>query len=150
QARHEMEDVPEELGPLAVRRHHRAQQEGEIDAGLSELGGGPEQRGENEGAGQPSDQRRPDAHAIACSNATAAPINDRCVSACGKLPRNAPSSGSISSEKSPTSLDRPTRSSISSAASDMRPAWMRASTSQNEQVRNAPSFPETPSSPRYR
>src|SRR6185503_16175496 len=82
--------------------------------------------------------------------AIAASTSARWTSACGKLPRNAPLPGSISSAYSPTSLARPASRSISSVASSTRPDRASALTSQNEQFRKLPSPPGTPSSAWYR
>ena len=76
----------------------------------------------------------------------AASINARCENACGKLPRWRPVSASNSSAYSPSGDSTRSNRSIRSRARCISPMIARAETSQNEQMRNVPSLPESPSS----
>jgi predicted ArsR family transcriptional regulator len=55
----EMEEVAQRLGPEAVGGDHRAQEEGQIDAGHPELTGRPQNGGQDERADEPPGQRAP-------------------------------------------------------------------------------------------
>src|SRR4051794_45393 len=144
----EMKDVPERLGARPVARKGGTEQEGEVDARQVQLVPRPQRGGENQRSREPASDSTPEAHAaIASVTASAALTSARWVRPCGRFPRKSPVAGSISSAYSPTSLASPMSSSISSTASLTRPQRASASASQNEQVRNAPSDPASPSSP---
>src|ERR671923_141771 len=99
QAEDEVKCVAGRLRAHAVRRHDRPEQEGNVHAREPELARGPQQRREHDRPHDPSRDGAPDHRPASCAraNETAALISARCVSAWGKLPRNSPLSGSISS-----------------------------------------------------
>src|SRR5262249_52382599 len=76
----------------------------------------------------------------------AASISARWENACGKWPRCLPVGASNSSAYSPSGDATRSRRSIRSRACCSSPTIASAETSQNEQIRNVPSFPERPSS----
>src|SRR4051812_4979432 len=144
----EVQGVADRLRPDAIRRDRRAQQERQVHACQPELAARAQRRREDERPDQSARNGAPDAHRMpACSQATAALTSARWTSPWGRLPRNSPVLGSISSAYRPTSLASSSSSVIVSAASSVRPPRASASTSQNEQHTNDPSLPRRPSSP---
>src|SRR5262249_39062030 len=146
-AEDEVQQVANRPRLAAILRERGAEQQGEIHAGQPQLARDADHGREHQRAEQAAAERRAH-HRDASPTATAASMSARCTSACGKLPRNAPDAGSISSEYSPTSLACPSSRSMSVDASSSRPARARALTSQNEQFRKEPSAPGRPSSAR--
>src|SRR5207302_1457884 len=147
---HEMQGVPEHACARAVLGPRGTEQERDVHPRDAQRAGRRQRRREDEGADESPEQRGPRAHDAIGASATAALTSARCTRPWGKLPRNSPPAGSISSAYSPTSFAKPISSSIRRAASSRRPAMASASASQNEQQRNAPSPPARPSSPVYR
>src|SRR5215210_4201060 len=149
-AEQEVEAVAERLRADAVLRQDGPEQEREIDPRQPQLARRAQSGGENERPRDSAGDRAPNHCSSARLTASAAPISARWVNACGKFPRNAFVSRSISSAYRPTSLASGSSSPIRLVASSTRRVAASACASQNEQARNAPSSPASASSARYR
>src|SRR6266508_3868622 len=124
-----MKDVADRLGFAPVDADRRPQEKREIHPRQPHFARTAEHRRQHQRADEAANElRRQGGHERSASRTASA--------------------GSISSEKSPTSLARATSRSISAVDSSMRPARASALTSQNEQFRKHPSPPGRPSSAR--
>lgn len=88
-AEDEVGHVAECFGPHSIRRHGRAEEEGQVDAGQGQLAARPQ--GQHQRAGEAAGHGTPGVHRPSrAAKASAARMRARWVRAWGKFPRKAP------------------------------------------------------------